>query len=66
MTPENIQLITDGGHKLYTTGNSLESWVGQRLYMGENWYTEEVVEVHWVTQEIQKERESVGESANRL
>lgn len=62
MTPENIQLITDGGHKLYTTGDSLELWLGQKLYMGENWYTEEVVEAHWVTQEIQKERESVGKT----
>ena len=62
MDTENIQLITDGGHKLYTTGDSLEAWVGQRLYMGENWYTEEVVEAHWVTQEIQKERESVGKT----
>ena len=62
MIQENIQLITDGGHKLYTIGDSLESWVGQQLYMGENWYTEEVAEAHWVTQEIQKERESVGET----
>lgn len=62
MDTENIQLITDGGHKLYTTGDSLESWLGQKLYMGENWYTEEIVEAHWVTQEIQKERESVGKT----
>ena len=62
MTHENIQLITNGGHKLYTTGYSLEFWLGQKLYMGNDWYTEEVVEVHWVTQEIQKERESVGKT----
>ena len=62
MNHENIQLITDGGHKLYTTGYSLEAWVGQRLYMGENYYTEEVVDAHWVTQEMQKERESVGKT----
>lgn len=56
MTPENIQLITSEGHKLYTYGDSLETWLGQRLYMGENYYTEEVVEAHWVTKEIQMER----------
>ena len=56
MDTENIQLITDGGHKLYTTGDSLEYWIGQRLYMGENWYTEEVVEVHWVDERIRRER----------
>ena len=53
---ENIQLITDGGHKLYTIGDSPESWIGQRLYMGENWYTEEVVEAHWVDERIRRER----------
>ena len=62
MTHENIQVITDAVHKLYTTGDSLESWLGQKLYMGENWYTEEVVEAYWVTQDIQKERENVGET----
>ena len=62
MTHENIQVITDAGHKLYTTGDSLESWLGQKLYMGEDWYTEEVVEAHWVTQDIQKERENVGKT----
>ena len=62
MTHENIQVITDAGHKLYTTGDSLEPWLGQKLYMGENWYTEEVVEAYWVTQDIQKERENVGET----
>ena len=62
MIPENIQLITDGGHKLYTIGDSLELWLGQKLYMGDDYYTEEVVEAHWVTQEIQKERESVGKT----
>lgn len=56
MTPENIQLITSEGHKLYTYGDSLETWLGQKLYMGENYYTEEVVEAHWVTKEIQMER----------
>ena len=56
MIHENIQLITDGGHKLYTTGNSLESWIEQKLHMGENWYTEEVVEVHWVDERIRRER----------
>ena len=53
---ENIQLITSEGHKLYTYGDSLESWVGQKLYMGDNWYTEEVVEAHWVDDRIRKER----------
>ena len=62
MTHENIQLITDAVHKLYTTGDSLEPWLGQKLYMGEDWYTEEIVEAHWVTQDIQKERENVGET----
>ena len=62
MDTENIQLITNAGHKLYTTGDSLESWLGQKLYMGENWYTEEVVEAYRVTQDIQKERENVGET----
>lgn len=56
MDTENIQLITNGGHKLYTTGDSLELWLGQKLYMGENWYTEEVVEVHWVDERIRRER----------
>ena len=62
MIHENIQVVTDKGHKLYTIGDSLEFWIGQKLFMGENWYTEEVVEAHWVTQEIQKERESVGKT----
>ena len=62
MDTENIQLITNAGHKLYTTGDSLESWLVQKLYMGEDWYTEEVVEAHWVTQEIQGERDNVGET----
>ena len=53
---ENIQLITSEGHKLYTCGDSLASWVGQKLYMGENWYTEEVVKAHWVDDRIRKER----------
>ena len=56
MDTENIQLITNGGHKLYTYGDSLESWLGQKLHMGENWYTEEVVEVHWVDERIRRER----------
>ena len=61
MIHENIQVVTDKGHKLYTTGDSLEFWIGQKLFMGENWYTEEVVEAHWVTEGMRENgRETKG------
>ena len=61
MIHENIQVVTDKGHKLYTIGDSLELWIGQKLFMGENWYTEEVVEAHWVTEGMRENgREAKG------